>query len=241
MGPVRLAIESATDSLSVAAGRSDGEAVIAVVSGARQHATAMLRLIEDVLRPLRAGPADLGLVVVSDGPGSFTGLRVGITVAKALALGTGIPLWTASTLLVRAAGVWQPGESVLSVAPALRGEVYAGAWQHGSDGLVTEVMAPRTVGPGDRGVLPMVGRLVGEGPEELLAELAQRTGGAALTGAITQPRADVLLQLLDRQGGARQIEDISTWEPLYGRPAEAQAKWERDHGRPLPDSTDHTR
>ena len=45
-----------------------------------------------------------------------------------------------------------------------------------------------------------------------------------------------LLALVGVRGGAARIESVQAWEPVYGRPAEAQARWETTHGRPLPDS-----
>ena len=49
------------------------------------------------------------------------------------------------------------------------------------------------------------------------------------------PRATALIALADMEGGAGEVPDPSGWEPFYGRPAEAQARWEIAHGRPLPD------
>lgn len=232
---VRLAIDSATDLLSVAAGRQGEAPVIATALGAREHASAMLPLIDRVLGSLGAGPGDLELVAVSDGPGSFTGLRVGIAVAKALALGAGIPLWTAPSLLLRAAGVATSGQAVLALSSALRGEAYAGIWRFETGGAVTTLLPPRTVGQSDIGGLPPVDRIAGEAPEPLISELTLRYGAASLPPVVASPRAELLLELLGRPGGARQVTEPASWEPVYGRPAEAQAKWEREHGRPLPD------
>jgi hypothetical protein len=50
------------------------------------------------------------------------------------------------------------------------------------------------------------------------------------------PRAKALIDLVGVHRGARQVADVQGWEPDYGRPAEAQARWEIAHGRPLPDS-----
>ena len=46
----------------------------------------------------------------------------------------------------------------------------------------------------------------------------------------------MLLDLVGRPGGAVRVEPVEGWQPVYGRPAEAQARWETAHGRPLPDS-----
>jgi hypothetical protein len=50
-----------------------------------------------------------------------------------------------------------------------------------------------------------------------------------------------LIELAAMEGGIRKVEDALGWEPVYGRPAEAQARWESAHGRPLPDSVGGSR
>jgi hypothetical protein len=50
-----------------------------------------------------------------------------------------------------------------------------------------------------------------------------------------------LLELAALEGALHDVPDAALWEPAYGRPAEAQAKWEREHGRRLPDSPGHYR
>jgi tRNA threonylcarbamoyladenosine biosynthesis protein TsaB len=232
---VRLALETATDIVSVAAARGDTPPVTAALAGARRHAAALLPLVEQVLGELGAGPGDLSLVAVSDGPGSFTGLRVGVAVAKSLALGAGIPLWAAPSLMLRAVGAGHPGERVLAVSSALRGEVFAAAWHLAPGATPVELLAPRTLGPADLDGLPAVDRVVGEGPTGLLETLARRSGAAITTGEAGQPAAAVLLRLVAPPGGARLVREPAGWEPHYGRPAEAQVRWEQAHGRPLPD------
>ena len=223
---VRLAIDAATDRLSVAADRG-GEAVEErSLAGARSHAGALLTLVDEVLRAVSATRRDISLVAVGDGPGSFTGLRVSFAAAKAI-VGDRLPLVTAPSLMARAAGGALPGERVLAIAGALRGEVYAGAWRFDLPNRVDPLLAPRTAGLADIPLLPAVDRVVGDGPTEFLEAL----------GPVTQvwPSAAVLLRLIGVPGGAAPVFHPLWFEPTYGRPAEAQAKWERDHGRPLPD------
>ena len=223
---VRLAIDAATDRLSVAADRGGGAVEERFIVGARSHAGGLLTLIDEVLRGLSASRQDISLVAVGDGPGSFTGLRVAFAAAKAIA-GDRIPLVTAPSLMVRAAEAVRPGERVLAMAGALRGEVYAGAWRFDLPNKVDTLLAPRTAGLADLPLLPPVDRLVGDGPADLIQAL----------GPVTQmfPSASVLLRLIGVSGGATPVSNPLLFEPTYGRPAEAQAKWERDHGRPLPD------
>jgi tRNA threonylcarbamoyladenosine biosynthesis protein TsaB len=233
-----LALETATERASVALGEP-GTSTTALeenLPGARRHAAALLPIIQELLRRAASTLDDLRGIVVSDGPGSFTGLRVGATVAKALASTRRLPLWTAPSLLVRAAGVARPGALVLAVTNALRGEVYAAAYRFASDGIRTELIPSvrRPEGIVALGLRPDI--IVGEAPPPVLAIL-EKWGGRSIVGVPEGcPQAGRLLDLVGRPGGAREIEAIRDWEPTYGRPAEAQARWESVHGRPLPDS-----
>jgi tRNA threonylcarbamoyl adenosine modification protein YeaZ len=228
---VRLAIDSTSDRLSIAADRAEGAPASAALQGARRHAGALLPLIDEVLGRIGATARDVSIVAVADGPGSFTGIRVSFAAAKALAA-EGATLVTAPSLLVRAGGVGISGPTarVLAVSSALRGEVYAGIWHLDLD-HIEEIMAPRTISARDIPSLPPFDRAVGDGPEDFLAAVRARR---------EWPEAATMLRLIDVPGGARVIPAPLDFEPHYGRPAEAAAKWEREHGRPLPDSPGHT-
>jgi tRNA threonylcarbamoyladenosine biosynthesis protein TsaB len=233
---MRLAIETATDRASVALGTPGADPIERELAGARRQAAGLLPMIADLLREAGATLDDLTALVLSDGPGSFTGLRVGASVAKALVQARGLPLWTAPSLLVRASGVARPGATVLAVADALRGELYAAAYRF-EGGAVRLVLAPSVyrldalVGSALR---PDV--LVGEAPEPAVRALERWTGSALVPPPEGAPHARALLGLVDRPGGATRVEAVQGWEPAYGRPAEAQARWETAHGRPLPDT-----
>ncbi len=205
--------------------------------GARRHAGALLPMIEAALRRRGVTLDDLSGVVVSDGPGSFTGLRVGASVAKALAWARGLALWTAPSLVVRAAGVAGPGGgTVLSVSDALRGEVYA-AVVRVEPGRIRLELAPGVWRPEALASLDLKpGVLVGEAPADVAAVLERWTGLPMIAPPRGSPHAATLISLVATDGGAGRVLDVQGWEPEYGRPAEAQARWEIAHGRPLPDS-----
>ena len=233
MADVRLAMDSATTRLSVALARPGHPPVVHTVDGPRQHAAALLPLIDQGLAELGATADQLRTVVLADGPGSFTGLRVGAAVAKALSRAGAVRLFTAPSLLVRAAGLeGAQGRSVLAVSHALRGEVYAGIWRFES-GRITTVMAPRAIDAQGVLVLAPVDQAIGEAPEEIGTALRTRGLDLVTPGL---PSAVTLLELMDCDDGCREIIAPDAWEPEYGRPAEAQARWERTHGRTLPDS-----
>jgi len=232
-----LALETATDRASVAVGEGVEDAVQESLSGARRHAGAVLPMIETVLRRRGATLDQVSGVVVSDGPGSFTGLRVGASVGKALVRARGLPLWTAPSLVVRAAGVAGAGHRlVLAVADALRGDVYAASVRFEPGRIHTELAAGvwRPEALADLDLAPDA--LVGEAPPAAVAVLERWTGLKMIGPPEGAPHAVRLIGLLTIEGGARRLEDAQGWEPVYGRPAEAQARWEVAHGRPLPDS-----
>jgi tRNA threonylcarbamoyladenosine biosynthesis protein TsaB len=231
-----LALETATDRASVAVGQSAEDAVEESLTGARRHAGALLPMIEAALRRRGVALDEVTGLVVSDGPGSFTGLRVGATAAKALARTRNLPLRTAPSLMARAAGV--AGASslvVLAVSDALRGEVYAAAFRFTSAGVETplEPAVWRPDALAALGLRPDV--LVGEAPPAVRELLERATGLTMVAPPDGAPRATALIALTAMRGGAREVPNPSDWEPIYGRPAEAQARWEIAHGRPLPD------
>ncbi|HEY8259057.1 MAG TPA: tRNA (adenosine(37)-N6)-threonylcarbamoyltransferase complex dimerization subunit type 1 TsaB [Gemmatimonadales bacterium] len=230
-----LALETATDRASVAVGRSEQDAAETSMIGARRHAASLLSMVSAVLGQAGTTLDAVTAVVVSDGPGSFTGLRVGASMAKALVRARGLSLWTAPSLMVRAAAHARADHVVLAVSDALRGEIYAAAYRFTRSGVVT-VMAPTVCRPGEipnRLEPPAV--IVGDVPAEASETLERWSGRTVVPSPAGAPAARRLLGLVGRPGGAREIGEAGTWEPTYGRPAEAQARWETTHGRPLPD------
>jgi len=231
-----LAIETATDYASVATGSPEGAGAERSLPGARRQGAELLPAIDEVLREAGGSLDRLEGIVVGDGPGSFTGLRVGASVAKALADTRGLALWTAPSLMVMAAGAARnPGELIWAITDALRGEVYVGGFRVGPNQIET-VVPPQVLPVLDLERLdPRPGRVVTLVTGSLLERLPRWPGVVRQEGKEAAPRAGALLQLVGRDGGARRVGDPGLWEPEYGRPAEAQARWEAAHGRKLPD------
>ena len=173
----------------------------------------------------RSGRAldDVERIVCGSGPGSFTGLRIGASIAKACAMRTGargeIPFYGVSSLLLIVAGndmAREPGRYV-AVLDALRGEVYAAAFEVGDDLAIAEIEA------------------MSVRPRESLDSVATRLG-ARLVGP------DQALRCGPHARGVARLQSVldaavpahlATWEPGYGRAAAAQQRWEEAHGRPL--------
>jgi len=231
-----LALDTATDQASIALGVAGREPLQETIGGARRHAAALLPALQTLLERAGLSLGEVSGVVLSDGPGSFTGLRVGAAVAKALVHARGLPLWIAPSLMVRAAGVAKNEALILAVSNALRGEVYAAAYRFLQNRIHTELPASvqRPAELLSSGLRPEV--VVGEAPPEIVAALEGWIGKPVIGPPIGSPHAAKLLELVGRSGGATRVDAVPEWEPMYGRPAEAQARWEMAHGRPLPDS-----
>lgn len=170
-----------------------------------------------LLEASRVTARDLACVVAGAGPGSFTALRVVGAIAKGLCEGRGIPLFGVPSLaLIPAGAAAAPGRYVATL-DALRGERYAALVSVGAAG---EVVAHEPLGLvaaaalGDRAAA-LGARLIG--PDEALA-------------AVPHARGVARCRALATAGGAA---DLASWEPVYGRLAEAQVKWEAAHGRAL--------
>ena len=145
-----------------------------------RHAERLLVLLEEALAAAGAGWGDVERLAVGVGPGGFTGLRLGVATARALAQGRALALAPVSSLATLAAGARTGARPVVAVIDARRGEAFAAAWAGGpgdgeGDGAprATEVLLPPAAyAPAElaRGVPP--GALaVGDGAVRFRAEL----------------------------------------------------------------------
>jgi tRNA threonylcarbamoyladenosine biosynthesis protein TsaB len=192
------------------------------------HGVVLLRNISLALEDAGVLARDLSLVAVGTGPGTFTGLRVGLATAKAIARATDIPLVGISSLSAMAFGFEQEDVEVFSVTDARRGEVYLGGFRSVADRWRTTV-SEAAHGPG-HAVEIILERsdesrilVVGNGPDAysdvfatLPTEVRARTCGANPSIAESVAR----LGLLKAQGG--ECDDVVTLEPNYIRPSDAK-------------------
>ena len=141
---ILVAIDTATPS-TVAGVLLDGGRVVEArddpPEGSRgNHAARLLPLLEEALAEGGVGWDDVERIAIGVGPGGFTGLRIGIATARALAQGRGLPLAPVSSLAALAAGAG-PG-MVAAVLDARRGEVFAGVWDGDREVLAPSALAP---------------------------------------------------------------------------------------------------
>jgi tRNA threonylcarbamoyladenosine biosynthesis protein TsaB len=171
----------------------------------------------DALAAAGARMDDLEAVLCGAGPGGFTGLRIAAGIAKGIATARGIPLRAASSLLLgaAAAGPLDAGRYLVAL-DAMRGELFTLELQVGPRGWEW--------GPDRR--LPAA-----EAERVAAVEGLSQIPGAR--GYVVVPHARGLAQLGHLAPAAIATVPLDSWEPHYGRKAEAQVKWEARHGREL--------
>ena len=220
-----LGIDTATSRGSVALAQTGEVLAAAALREPGAHAREVLKEIEGLLASRGSGPAALNGIAVAAGPGSFTGLRVGMATAKGLAYALNIPLAGISTLeaMARAARSGEPGgPGVLCVAiEAGRGEVYAALFRFES-GTPARAWPDRSCRPADlAAALPADCMLVGDGAGAVVE--AGRAAGRSLRSTDCPLLAPAIalwaLQAL-RPG---ETYRPGTLTPNYIRPSDAEA------------------
>jgi tRNA threonylcarbamoyladenosine biosynthesis protein TsaB len=132
---ITLAIECATDAASAAL-LSDGEIVGEICLGAgRHHSETVLKSLDFLLKLAGKKIEDVDLLACTRGPGSFTGVRIGIATVKGLALATGKPIVAVSTLETLAMNLSFSPRLIAPLLDARRNQVYAGLYRMKEGGL----------------------------------------------------------------------------------------------------------
>lgn len=193
----------------------------AELDSARKHAREMVPTIDALLRAESLRPADLTGIMVSRGPGSYTGLRVGLATAKALAYALGCQLRAVDTFAAIAEQVPKEAQFVTVIADALQGQVYAQHYRWGHDDRRTlEPLRILAVGALAAGLI--------EG------EWLTGPGVSAYDGQL--PRANPRTPEADREPRVESVlavglklppltkEDVFALEPLYLRGSSAEEK-----------------
>lgn len=184
----------------------------------------LMPAVSETLAEAGAELASLARVVCGAGPGSFTSLRIAASIAKGIAQGVGAPLFAVSslTLLVASAPRGLAPGRYLAALDAMRGERYVALVEVAAGGTITEVAPPRLAARSELEALAEREQATLVGPEWTLAghdsPLVPRASGVAA---------------LSWDGETVRKVDLASWEPSYGRLAQAQVKWEAQHGRTL--------
>jgi len=231
--PRVVAIETSGRLGSVALGVAGEPVDVVVFSTEANHAVELLPTIER-LTAHRGWPADsIDQFYVSAGPGSFTGLRIGITVARTLAMAVGakvVAVPTVDVLACNALDLPNPPEHLAVVLDAKRKQVYTGVF-HLDGGRYRKVVDACVMAPADllaRTERPLA--ILGEGVAYHRSALAAPEV-SVLDDQLNRPRAEVVLQLGWELACSGQLADVKTLVPIYLRRPEAEDLWNARHGQ----------
>ena len=234
-----LALETASSACAVAV--VDGGNVLAEVAlqVPRAHSTRLMPLIAQMLDDSGVAKADLDGIAVGIGPGSFTGLRIGLATAKGLAFGLGKPCAGVSTLKAMAYGTGAQIGLVVPMLDAKRGEVFTAVYAAGSQDPATwaELIPPSHMHVDQ---LAEAIRSLREGLRHswqfvtVCGDVAAKYAGALGLGEASRlapagamlPRAWAVAELGAAALAAGQGLDPDALVPIYLRKSEAETLWE---------------
>ncbi len=213
-----LALDTSSEVIGYAITDGDRLLAEAIWRGQRQGTATMLAEVMRALEALGLTQDNLGAVAVATGPGSFSGLRVGMGIAKGLALGLGIPIVGISTVAATAEPFRRSGHPVCAMTPAGRGRFAYAVFAEQSGTF-------RASAPATHGTAPEIGTALAEYPAVIVCgefgDAAATVIAATAPGAIIPPagvrerRPGALAAMAMRRILAGETDDLVALEPIY--------------------------
>lgn len=230
-----LGIDTATPQVGCAIGGHEG--VIASFSSAKgkRHAETLVPAIDFICRQAHVELDEIGAIAVDIGPGLFTGLRVGVATAKAMASALRVPMVGVSSLDLLAFPLRWTNRRIVSVVDARRGEVFFASYRQVPGGVqrltepqvcTADELCSEIIATGEECLA------VGDGARRYAEQLCDLTRLEVADAGLAHPSPASLVQLAHAR--ALREEFVKPWElqPVYLRKADAEINWvsrERDH------------
>ncbi len=220
-----LAFETSTATTSIALLGADGLKVEKVTSG-HNHCEQLLPLTQELLADSSMKLSDIDRIAVGHGPGSFTGLRIGLATAKGICLATSLPLYSVSSLAALAKTYSNSPEAtpniLITTADARRGEIFAGYFEQHTNGDLLPLQDEEVISP--EKLVDRISQF--EKPYLLVGEgvLAYPTLGENLSTDEQQlsPSAIAVAELALKMSSP---SDLTLAAPRYARAAAAEVKF----------------
>ncbi|MFO8241170.1 MAG: tRNA (adenosine(37)-N6)-threonylcarbamoyltransferase complex dimerization subunit type 1 TsaB [Dissulfuribacterales bacterium] len=235
---VTLSIETSDCTGGVALIRDGRPAAEVVITSKETHSRRLMVTIRWLMQRLEFDWSELGLLAVSLGPGSFTGLRIGLSTAKGLAFALGLPLVGVPTLDALASNVIAcKGDLVCPVQDARKSQVYTALYQIGNSGELERIRPYQALSPKELPAFVPYGQrvlLLGGGLLLYQDMIVNGFGDRAVVvpGHMTHVRAaSVGIMAEHRWQKDSNCDDFRTLKPIYVRPSEAEAKSQHRRSR----------
>ena len=202
----------------------------------KTHSQHIIPMVSQVMEDAGLKPGDLHGIAVTGGPGSFTGLRIGMSVAKTMGLALNIPVIGISTLKVIAWNLYRTQGLICPILDAKKHEVYTCLYRSNDAGL-EELFSPLALGIDqltDRisGLEYEKVTFLGDGVPDYQEIIREKLGAQAIFGTIINnyPRAAAVAELGLAPMQEGRLSDATFLQPLYLRKSEAEVTWEQKHG-----------
>ena len=226
-----LLIETASSVCSVATATEEKIISLRENSEAQQHASLITVFVDEVMkesgwtfRQAQSENEPLSAVVVSAGPGSYTGLRIGVSTAKGICYGANVPLIAINTLEALATGfrernavtIHEPPTTICSLFDARRDEVYYGMWNEKKEAIIKSQAA--ILNDDFRKAINSVGEkisFVGNGAEKVKSFLMNDENEYH---SDFNPSSAFLLSLAVEKFNLKEFVDLAYFEPYYIKP-----------------------
>lgn len=220
-----LAIETSTLRAAIAIQRDDGTEFSAPAESGRRHGRELVPSIRDLLARAGLKTGDLGAIGVGLGPGSYTGLRVGVTAAKTLAYATGATLYGLDSLAFFARAASVEATRVTVVSDAQRGDLHVADFGSQTSGGPLSRLGPTRIESRADALASWSDPLTVVGPG-LEAWDAEWPPGIVVQRDLA-PAPEILLGLL--RESILEGKDADPWflEPIYLRRSAAEDQWDR--------------
>jgi len=193
-----------------------------VFSHGLQNAARILPIIDELTRAQGWSPRDIDEIYVSIGPGSFTGLRIAVTIAKAIALVTSARIVAVPTVEVLARNAPAEATSVIVVLDAKRDQIFTARFT--GSAIVEPAHLDSLSAMLARSPRPV--HLIGEGIPHHQKFVSPDDSGVIVTGPdVWQARAEHVARIGSSMARANQFTDADRLAPLYIRLPEAEEKW----------------
>jgi tRNA threonylcarbamoyladenosine biosynthesis protein TsaB len=230
-----LGIETSTPQASVAIGSEQGVVASALVSRGASYNEFLLPAIRFCLEESGLGYRNLGGIAVSLGPGLFSGMRVGVATAKALAQTLSIPIVGMASLDLLAYDVRYSSKTILATLDARRGQIFHASYRSSPGGI--QRMSRYLVERPEQLAIGLTSRpeevlLVGSGGL-LYREVFQDLGSVVELGTSSHafPNAGSLVELALPRMFREDFDSLYDLKPLYLRHSAKRIQWDRIRGR----------
>ena len=225
-----LAIDTSNQAMSIAVLENEKILGELTTNIKRNHSESLMPAIDGLMNDLKIEIQEIDRVVAAKGPGSYTGLRIGVTTAKTLAWTLQKELVGVSSLKVLAANATSPDRYIIPVMDARRGNIYTGMYRFIDDKLTavesdTHISAEKWAEYLSKkdGEFLLIGEDQQKHIETFKSQLNHRVSSALPYQHL--PRASVLGIL----GLSSEAEEVHTFTPDYLKLAEAEENWRKEH------------